>query len=266
MQDAAMSRPSTAVLLDRVFVVIGAFRPEDRRLSLRALVERTGLPRSSVHRIAQHLVKWGVLERDGASFRIGMKLFEFGELASPYHELRDFAIPFLQEAHQVSRETVDLAILSGVDIVYLAKITADRSRSRHSRVGGRLPAYCTAIGRVLLASDTGDAVERTISAGMTARTPYTITSPDILRMELADIRRNGHAIGREEMTIGTMSVAAPVRKGKRVIAAISLTAPMNEELIERLARTVTDAATQLSYAIFPGREGTNWLRAAANGR
>jgi DNA-binding IclR family transcriptional regulator len=237
-------------LLSRADAILDAFDSEHLSLSLPALVARTGLPKTTVFRIAEEMVDLGWIERRGGRYRIGTRLFERASLAGPRTSVRDIALPFLQELCAATRETTHLAVLDGRQIVYLEKLVGHRPVTRLSRVGGRMPALCTGLGKVLTAFSAKEVREGIIGAGVEARTPHTLTRPWQIRRELARVRNEGVGYDREECGMGLHCVAAPViGTDGACVAAVSLTGPVVRVNSNRVAPLVRRAAQQTSQAL-----------------
>lgn len=211
-------------VLARVDCIIGAFDRADGALSLHELTERTGLPKSTVHRMVDQLVGIGWIEREVSGYRIGMRLFEIGGLASRRSRLSDLAYPHLHALSVSTGLAVQMAILDGVDVVYLERIPM-RGFHLPTRQGGRQPAYCTALGKSMLAFDDETAAE-VLEQDLPGRTARTLTSARELRTELERIADTGLAFDHQESYEGLACVAAPVRGSGRAIAAVSVTGPV----------------------------------------
>src|SRR6202012_2385253 len=137
--------------LARAAAILGAFDAAHRELTLAALVARCGLPRSTTHRTATRMISLGWLEKPADRYRIGNRLFEIASLAPIRLELREAALPFLQDLHQATKITVQLGVLDGAQVLVVDKITGHRPMPMLSQVGGMIPAYCSALGRAILA-------------------------------------------------------------------------------------------------------------------
>ena len=162
-------------VLGRVDCIIGAFDRADGALTLHELTERTGLPKSTVHRMVDQLIGIGWIEREVSGYRIGMRLFEIGGLASRRSRLSDLAYPHLHSLSVATGLAVQMAILDGVDVVYLERIPM-RGFRLPTRQGGRQPAYCTALGKAMLAFDEETAAE-VLAQELPGRTTRTLTTP-----------------------------------------------------------------------------------------
>jgi DNA-binding IclR family transcriptional regulator len=214
-----------ASMLERGVQVLQAFRPRGGTLTLTTLVERTGLPKPTVHRLAEALVDLGLLERQPVGYRPGLGLFELGELVSAKTDLRETALPFMQDLYEATHETVHLGIREGLDVVYAEKIRGHSGVDVPSRVGGRLPLSSTGVGKALLAYADPDVVEGVLSRPLRRLTDHSITDRAKLAEELAEIRRAGLAYDREEAALGVGCIAAPVLVRGQAVAALSLTLP-----------------------------------------
>src|ERR1700739_3098795 len=148
-----------SAVIDRISLVLDAFDGPGR-LSLAQVVRRTGLPRSSAHRMLERLVQLRWLRRNGRDYELGMRLVELGSLAVHQDRLVSAAGPLLGELHRATGLVVHLAVLDGPDVVYLEKIGEPMTAAIPTRVGARQPAHCTAVGKAILAHrDRGAAVE-----------------------------------------------------------------------------------------------------------
>lgn len=138
-------------VLARAAALLDAFDDEHRELTLAALVGRSGLPRSTAHRMAAQMVALGWLDKPGGRYRIGNRLFALSGLAPVRHTLREAVLPFLQDLYEATRTTVQLGVLDGDRVLIVEKITGHRRMPMLTQVGGQIPAYCSSLGRVILA-------------------------------------------------------------------------------------------------------------------
>jgi IclR family acetate operon transcriptional repressor len=201
---------SNDAVLDRAVRLLDAFRTASE-LTLDELAERSGLARSTAHRLAGQLVRLGLLERSQRGWRLGTTLFELGQLVPRQQRLRDVALAYMEDLYEATRETVQLAVLDESEVLYVEIISGHRKVKTPSRRGGRMPAHCTALGKAMLAfsDDVGRSwIER--HSPLVARTATTLADPRQLAKELQDIRRAGLAYDREESTAGLVCVAAPL--------------------------------------------------------
>ncbi len=198
-----------SAVIDRISLVLDAFDGPGR-LSLAQVVRRTGLPRSSAHRMLERLVQLRWLRRHGRDYELGMRLVELGSLAVHQDRLHSAAQPFLHELHRATGLVVHLAVLDGSDVVYLEKIAGGLGAAIPTRVGGRQPAHCTAVGKALLAFSDPDKLDDFDVDLLPRKTRYSISTRCQLTEELAAIRARGLAYERAESVAGFGCVAAPI--------------------------------------------------------
>ncbi len=238
-------------VLSRAFAVLDSFlsgRPEQTHGEI---TRATGLAPATVHRLLAELTGWGALERTGRGrYRIGLRLWQLGAQAPGGRELRDVALPYLQDLLQVTHEVVHLVVLDGDRALYLEKLEAHPDVVVTSRVGLRLPLHAAGPGKVLLAHAPPDCLEKILAGGLERRASGTITDPARLRQVLAEIRLQGFCISRNEMTEGASSVAAPVRgPADQVVAAISVVVPSSTPNLSPLVPVVRMAALGVTRAL-----------------
>jgi IclR family acetate operon transcriptional repressor len=242
-------------VLGRALTLLTAFRPGEDELTLAELHRRTGIPKPTAHRLLGELVDWDVVERTPTGIRLGMRLFELGQLVPRQRSLREAAAPFLTDLFEATHETVHLAVPDGIEVVYVQKLDGRRGPTVASRVGGRMPAYCTGVGKVLLAFAPPERFAAVVAAGLERRTPRTVVAPGLLASELAAVRERGVALEHEESTVGITCVAAPVFDGEGpAVAAISITGWANRLDPDRFAPAVRTAALGISRSL-RGRTG-----------
>lgn len=250
----------------KVVSILDAFTIGDGDLSLNEVARRTGLPLSTTYRLAGELVEWGGLERaEGGGYRLGLRLLEVGARAPRSAGLYEIVAPFMQDLFIATRENVHLAVLDGHEALYIERITGRQSVPVKSRRWGRLPLHATGVGKVLLAYAPPALVDELVAEGLTRYTPYTIVAPGHLRRNLAEIRRTGVGIAHGEMTVGRVSVAAPVfDAGGRAVAAMSIVVPATVEP-QRLILAVRTAALCASRRLRERAFRTDRRREQGNG-
>jgi DNA-binding IclR family transcriptional regulator len=239
-------------------------------LTLSDIARRAGLPLATVHRLVGELVAWRALARrpDGC-YSIGVRLWEVGLLSPLHTRLREVAAPFMHDLYESTRENIHLAVRDGNEALYVEKFAGHRAVPILSRVGGRLPMHATGVGKALLAFSGPAFIAAFVRAPLTRCTPYTITEPGRLARELAVVRQRGWAHTREEMTLGSCSVAVPVLDaGGTALASLgivvhSLRASLErlvpalrtaaEGVAMRLAETVDDPYPSLQHNVAPHR-------------
>ncbi|MCO1657309.1 IclR family transcriptional regulator [Pseudonocardia humida] len=220
------SAPGANSVLGKVRLILEAFGPDDEHLSLTEITHRSGVAKASVHRLAQELLQWGLLERRGSDYRLGMRLFEIGQRVPRQRILHDAARPWMEDLYQATGETIHLAVRDGLEVLYLEKVSGHGQITRPSRVAGRMPLHCTATGKVLLAFGPADVLDEVLGMPLERVTPYTVVAPGLLRQELARARDLGYALEQEQTREGFVSVAIPlVGASGATMGALSITAP-----------------------------------------
>jgi len=238
-------------VIRRAAQVLTAFTPESRTLTLSQLARRTGLPLTTTHRLVGELVECGLLERDpGGTLHIGLRLWEIASLAPRGLGLRELALPFMGDLFSVTQGNVQLAVREGEESVYVERIAGRSAVPVLTRVGGRFPLHPTGVGRVLLAFAPPEVQESVLASPLARYTPLTVTSPDVLRRVLADVRSHGFAVNDRQVTMDSLSVAAPVRAADgTVVAAVSIVVQAGSAFPAALAPAVQATARSISRAL-----------------
>ncbi|WP_410872658.1 IclR family transcriptional regulator [Nocardia sp. A7] len=243
-----------SAILDRASLLLDAFDGPGR-LTLAQIVRRTGLPRSSAHRMLDRLVQLRWLRREGRDYELGIRLMELGSLAVHQDRLHRAAMPFLHELHRVTGFVVHLAVLDGPDVVYLDKVGGELSAVVPTRVGGRRPAACTAVGKAILAYSDERHIAEALAGQSSTRTRYSITNKAQLDTELDKVRAHGIAVEREESLPGFGCIAAPIGDlGEAAVAAVSVCGPVDRMLFDhRLSAPVRTTALNIWRHVDDGR-------------
>ncbi|MEY2444530.1 MAG: hypothetical protein QOE00_1110 [Ilumatobacteraceae bacterium] len=247
----AVSGDLHKTVLGRAALLIEAFDIDRPLMSLNHLADRTGLPRSTVHRLAEQLVAIGWLERASTGYRLGVRLFELAGLVAGRNRMRERALPAMRWLFKETGLSVHLAVLDQFEVVYLEKLAAD-SVQTPARLQ-RMPAYCTGLGKAIMAFAGEDFVEAVIRQGLTAQTTTTIDDGDALRAQLLEVQETGIAYDREEAVLGFGCVAAPIRGAGRAIAAVSVTGRIEAIDVGPLAPMVRGAASEIWTNMFTNR-------------
>lgn len=230
-------------VLNRAMQILGCYGPDANALSLTQLSERTGLPLSSCHRIVASLVHGGFLDRgDDRKYRVGTTLWTIAQHAPLSDRLRESALPALARLYEETGENITLAVLDQGQALYVERLMGERSIPTVSRAGGYLPLHTTGVGKVLLAYEPSDAIERYLSEPLARPTRDSIAQPDRLRRELAEVRERGYAITRQEMTVGSGSIAVPILVDGRCVAAVGVIVHLARLDVNRLVGTLNRAA------------------------
>ncbi|HEX7158193.1 MAG TPA: IclR family transcriptional regulator C-terminal domain-containing protein [Edaphobacter sp.] len=223
--DAFTGDPNFMTSLARGLIVIQAFSQQNPQMTISQLSVRTGLSRAAVRRCLYTLTKLGFAgAEDGSRYSLRPRMLTLSHTYTASNTLTSAAQPILERMSAALRESFSVATLDGDDIVYVARTTVNRVMAVDLHIGSRLPAYCTSMGRILLAYLSTEQLEQYLSrVVMTAHTPRTITSIDKLRLILRNIRRNGYALCDQEYEVGLRSLAVPVfTSSGRCVATINL--------------------------------------------
>jgi IclR family pca regulon transcriptional regulator len=211
--------------LARGLVVIQAFTQQTPQMTISQLSVKTGLSRAAVRRCLYTLTKLGFAgAEDGSRYSLRPRMLTLSHTYTASNTLSTAAQPILERMSAAHRESFSVATLDGDDIVYIARTTVSRVMAVDLHIGSRLPAYCTSMGRVLLAYLPTEQLELYLSrVNLIPHTTRTITTVDRLRLALRNVRRNGFAIVDQELEVGLRSLAVPVyAPSGRVVATINL--------------------------------------------
>lgn len=249
--DSAASSSSVLRAFDVLGDIAGA---SDGRKSLTQIANHLGVSKSTAHRYLTTLEGLGVVERDEReTYRLGLRLVELAGAVLAEHDLRREAQAELEALAQSTMETAHLAVPSGNEVFYLAKVDSPHSIRMFSRIGARMPMHCTALGRSILAHWPEERVNEVLSEGLPRRTRNTITDPTELRANLEVVRQRGFAIDEEENEAGVRCVGAPVFDlAGVVVGAISVAGPttrVTPEVAMAIAPAVMQAARAVSQRL-----------------
>jgi IclR family pca regulon transcriptional regulator len=253
----SLREPRYSQSLERGLAILGCFTPARPVLGIADIADDLGMSRSTTHRYVITLVALGYLEQ-GASrkYRLGLRVTDLGMSALNSTGLREHARPYLEELRQRTSYTASLAVLDGPEILYVDRAPSFR-RGRGSagpdlQPGSRLPAYCTAMGKLLLANlPDGEQRELIAEIKPTKRGPNTITAKRALREELEQILDAGFAVNDQELAKDLIAIAAPVRnEAREVVAAAGLAASSStialEEMVDALGPHLVSTADRIS--------------------
>ena len=224
------------------------FSVADRELGVAELARRLGLGTSTVHRLLATLADERLLERGPAgTYRLGLAVHELGASVAPHVGLHEAAMPAMAGLRHATGETVQLAVLDGLDSVYVERLESPHTVRIFARVGTRLPATTTSTGKVLLAALAPEELDARLATWTPERpTPHSIADEATLRRRLREIAARGWADNREESRLGVVSVGAVIRDGAGdPVAAASVAVPVSRAAtatMRRYTTLVTDTA------------------------
>ncbi len=248
---------STPSILSKAFLLLECFSAEDRVLTFTELVDRSGLPKSTVHRLLARLMSLGIIEGHDRAYRIGMRLFAI-TTSMPASNLRDLCLPYLARLHAWSGGTVHLAVLRGVRVAFLERL-AGRDPVPAPKPGEILPAHCTAAGKALLAWLTVEERDAILPDPLPRFTPATVTDRTELERQLRAIRQGAVALDLAEWNPATFSVAGALVVHRRQVGALAVSTPtaagLTDELKAALHRTAAAISERVRVRIDAGEAG-----------
>ena len=223
--DAFAGDPNFMTSLARGLVVVQAFTQQNPLMTISQLSQRTGFSRAAVRRCLYTLTKLGFAgTEDGSRYGLRPRMLTLSHSFTTSNALSTAAQPVLERMSALHRESFSVAILDGEDIVYIARTAVSRVMAVDLHIGSRLPAYCTSMGRVLLAYLPSDQLEQYLArVDLVPHTSRTVPSIEKLRLLLRGVRRNGYALCDQEFEVGLRSIAVPLHTASgRVIATLNL--------------------------------------------
>lgn len=238
---------------EKALTVLRAFYQRPKPLSLTEVAEVTGLGRSAAQRFLYTLRLLGYLRQDAETrrYRLSPKVLDFGFAYLRNDYLVEKAFPYLLEASKRTDETVNLTELDGSEVIYVSRFPSRNVISVDIVLGARLPAFCTAPGRAMLARlPEAEMLAILDSSGLEPLTPHTITDREQLLAEIANVRAQHFAIANQEAFIGDLSTAAPVLgHDGRVVAAVNIAVPTPRWSVEAMERDLTPIVIETARAI-----------------
>lgn len=250
--DPFIGDPNFMTSLARGLLVIQSFTPQTPQMSIAQLATKTGISRAAVRRCLYTLAKLGFAgAEEGSRYALRPHMLALSNSYSASNSLSTAAQPILERMSAMLHESFSVATLDGDEIVYIARSTVSRVMSDDLHIGSRLPAYCTSIGRVLLAYMPAEQLEQYLArVVLIPHTTRTVSSVDKLRAALRNVRRHGYAMVDQEYEIGLRSLAVPVYSPTgRVVATVNLSgsAPRMSlyEMQTRFLPHLRNAATEL---------------------
>ncbi|HZK25914.1 MAG TPA: IclR family transcriptional regulator [Thermoclostridium sp.] len=241
--------------LDRAFDIIELLSTHSSGMGVTEIGRELGLHKSTVHRLVNALVYRGYLEKDKNKglYKIGLKFIEVSSLHIHQIELKTEAMPFMRHLAESTGQVAHLAILDETEIVYIEKIDVVQSLRMYSQIGERIPVYCSALGKVLLANlDVAYRNKIVQRINFVPYTENTIVDKEQFILELGKTKQRGWAIDNQEHESGIRCIAAPIKDFTgRTIAALSITGNISQEkersFIKMMIETASNISRQMGY-------------------
>jgi IclR family pca regulon transcriptional regulator len=246
--------------LARGLTVLRHVAGERPTATLAEIAARARLSRAAARRLVLTLEHLGYVEASGREYRLTPRVLELGFGFLGAYDLTDLAHPWMEQLAHQANESCSMAVLDGRDIVYVARVSVRKVMTVSLAVGARLPAYCTSMGRVLLAGLTPERFEAWLETLETRRyTSHTVVEPARLRCIVETSRREGYAWVEQELEAGLCSIAVPVRdRAGHVVAALNLGMPFHADARRRATEELLPSLRQTAQAI-ERRMPANWL-------
>jgi IclR family transcriptional regulator, pca regulon regulatory protein len=249
--------------VEKAFRVLDLFKASRDELGLSEVAAKSGIGKSAAQRFLYTLQMLGYLNQNPATkaFRLSSKLFELSASYVPENLLREKASLVLDRANRQCEETLNLTILDGTEVTYIVRFPSKHVVSVNLAVGTKLPAFCTAPGRALLAYAEPSIVDAALARPLLVRrTEFTETDPAKLRDILKQVKRQGYAFCNQESFVGDISVAAPVMNGAgQVVAAVNVAVPYPRWSVAKAQRqlvpVIKDVAKEVSAALVSPNAG-----------
>lgn len=232
--------------------VLKAFTSRDRVFGVTEMAHKLHLSKSTVHRLLATLTAEHLIEQnpDTGKYHLGLAVYDLAAAASAGFDLGEAVIPPMTVLRDRTSETVQVAVLDGREVVYVQRLDGTHTLKFFLKLGRRNWVHCTSTGKVLLAYLPRPDLERTLDGWqLPALTAFTITDPELLKKELAEIRDLGFGQNRSESEVGTMSIGAPIRDASsKVVAAMSVAGPVTrlDAGIHSVTYSVLEAAAVAS--------------------
>jgi DNA-binding IclR family transcriptional regulator len=252
-QPAVRRQHSTLSSVRNAARLLKEFSGDSREMGVTELSRRLGIGKSTAHRLLNTLAEERLLEQDPdtGSYRLGLAMYELGAAVPVQADLREASSPTIDQLRNATRETVQVAVLDGREVVYVERRESPQTARLVGRVGHRNDAHCTSAGKLLLAYLPPARLEEALDGWvLPRRTTHTTTDMASLRQELMLIHRRGWAENVQEAEMGVASVAAPIRNGRgEVVAAVSVAGPLprlENDSLKRFARPTVEAGLAIS--------------------
>jgi IclR family transcriptional regulator, pca regulon regulatory protein len=253
--------PGFSQSLERGLAILSAFTPDRPALGISELARELDLTRSTTHRYVATLATLGYLQQDDATrkYRLGPRVLDLGFSMLGSMELREIAAPHLRRLTESTGHTSNLAIRDDTDVILIDRVRGRPGRYHHLEyslhVGSRIPSYCSATGKALLAFMPRPELDQLLDRiDLVQRGPRTVTDRGTLLAELEQVRRTGVAVNDEELDRALRSIAAPVRaRSGEVVAAVNVSIPWSpvamDELVIQLGPTLQATARQIAARV-----------------
>ncbi|ABR47466.1 Transcriptional regulator IclR-like protein [Alkaliphilus metalliredigens QYMF] len=239
--------------VDRALTILEVLSDSEDGLGITEISTKIVLHKSTVHRLLATLIYKGYVEQNEKTnkYKLTLKLFELGHKRIEKMDILSIAKPYLRQLMEKTNEVIHLVVREGAEIVYIDKVESENTIRMHSSIGKRSPAYCTSVGKAILAHLTEEEVEKVWRASEIRKlTKFTITDLDEMKQTLKGIREKGYSLDEQENELGVRCVGAPIFDySGNVFAAISISGPtirVTKERAEEFTQWIIEYSQQIS--------------------
>lgn len=235
----------------RGLAVIRAFNAQRPQMTLSEVAEVTGLTRAGARRILLTLVQLGYVQSEGRWFRLTPRILELGFSYLSSMPFWNLAEPIMENLAKEAQECCSATVLDGSDIVYVMRIPTRRVMSVNLGIGSRLPAYCSAMGRILLAGLSAEELDAVLQhTDLVAYTPSTLVDPTALKAEIGQCRAQQWCLVDQELETGLVAIAVPILdRGGRTVAALNLSGQAHRISAEQMRHDLLPLLQQAAEKI-----------------
>ena len=241
-------------VIERMMSLLDALANTTEPATLKMLSQTTGLHPSTAHRILAVMTHARLVERhDPSTYALGIRLLELGNIVKARINIREVALPFMQNLHETIGEAINLGIRDDDEIIYVERTSSGRALVRVVYlVGGRAPLHLTSLGKLFLAAESNEHVRAYAKrTGLPGKTPHSLTQLGALEKELEKIRRHDLAFDNEEAELGLRCIASPIRNDEgTIVAGLSISAPTDRhhpEWVEQIKKTAEEISSALGH-------------------
>ncbi|MBB4934865.1 DNA-binding IclR family transcriptional regulator [Lipingzhangella halophila] len=244
-------------VLERVVRIIEAFEPATPVLTVSEISRSAALPLATTARLVKEMAEHGLLHRDEERrVRIGTRMWELAERASPMQRLRETAVQYMGDLQAAIGHSTQLGVLDGNDVLFVERLSAPESVTNVTQIAGRLPVNASSVGLVLLANAPSEVARRVLRSPLRGYTANTITDEWRLRRELAEVRQRGFAFCPGHIHPDATGIAVPVHRNGKVVAGLGVVVP-NDDQAWALHRTLLVTGMALSREVSGPASGTD---------
>lgn len=242
--------------VERAADILELFLHFESELSVKEISEELGLSKSTIHGLIKTLEHRGYLQQnpDNQKYRLGLRLFELGHRISEQLDIAKIAHPVIKKLVDQLKETVHLVVRQQDELIYVEKEDGPHTLRIYSQVGKRAPVHCTSVGKAILAFQEEVEIDRILSSvPLESFTPHTLTDPEEIKKQLAEIREKGYSVDDEEIELGLKCIGAPIfNHNGNVIASISCASPkmrLGDDRLPEVIEGIKKAAAEISQKL-----------------